>query len=101
MAGDALGPEARAGPATDGGLPEGLPAVRVTAEGARALRHGRDLTRALVDQGFPEEPPPERLRVLDERGDLLALAVPRGFGLPDLGLRVEPTLHPDVVLIGL
>ncbi len=100
LPGDALGPEVRAALRPMGDCLANLPAVRVTAEGALALRHGRDLTRVLVDRGFPDTTVPERLRVLDERGDLLALAVPRGFGLPDLGLRVEPSLHPDVVLTG-
>jgi tRNA pseudouridine55 synthase len=100
VSGDGLGPEVRAALRPMGDCLANLPAVRVTAEGALALRHGRDLTRVLVDRGFPDTTVPERLRVLDERGDLLALAVPRGFGLPDLGLRVEPSLHPDVVLTG-
>jgi tRNA pseudouridine55 synthase len=100
VSGDALRPEARAALRPMGECLHELPAVRVGEEGVRALRHGRDLSRALVERGFPDEPPPGRLRVLDEKGDLLALAVPRGFGLPDLGLRVEPSLHPDVVLIG-
>jgi tRNA pseudouridine55 synthase len=76
----------------------GLPAVRVGAEGATALRHGRDLTRALVSSGFPAEPR-ERFRVLDDEGALLALAVPRGLGAPPAGLAVEPVLHPQIVLI--
>jgi tRNA pseudouridine55 synthase len=75
-----------------------LPAVTVGAEGVTALRYGRDLGRALVREGFPEAPP-ERLRVLDEAGTLLALAVPRGFGAPVPGLPREPILHPDLVLI--
>jgi tRNA pseudouridine55 synthase len=100
VAGDALGPEVHAALRPMGDCLENLPAVRLTAEGLLALRHGRELPRALVDKGFPDATPPERLRVLDPRGELVALAVPRGFGLPDLGLRVEPTLHPDVVLVG-
>ena len=72
-----------------------LPAVRVGPEGLAALRHGRDLDRRLV-ASIPE-PPPERLRVLSESGDLVALAVPRGYGLGG-SLPVEPVLHPDVVL---
>ena len=74
------------------------PAVHVNEEGKRALRHGRDLSRGLVAHGFPEGAPPEWLRVLDEEGELLALAVPRGFG-PDA--TTEPALHPDVVLLTL
>jgi tRNA pseudouridine55 synthase len=77
-----------------------LPAARVTAEGARAVRHGRDLGAALVGEGFPAGAPPERMRLLDERGRLLALAVPRGFSPPGPGLPAFPVLHPDVVLAG-
>ncbi len=78
-------------------LPE-LPAVRVGEEGCEATRHGRDLPRGLVLEGFPADPPPGRLRVLDERGALLALAIPRGFDFRVQGLHVEPVLHPEVVL---
>jgi tRNA pseudouridine55 synthase len=77
-------------------LPE-MPAVRVGEEGARAVRHGRDLFRHLVVSGFPEEARGS-MRVLDESGRLLGLAVPRGFR-PDRGeLPVAPALHPEVVL---
>jgi tRNA pseudouridine55 synthase len=78
-------------------LPE-LPAVQVSAEGLRALRHGRDLPRALCVSGFTDDPAP-RVRVLDESGSLAALAVPRGFGASAPWLTVEPVLHPDVVLV--
>jgi tRNA pseudouridine55 synthase len=77
----------------------GLPELRVGAEGREAVRHGRGLSRALVVAGFPEGTPPDRVRVLDAEGTLLALAVPRGFGFQATGLRVEPSLHPDVVLV--
>jgi tRNA pseudouridine55 synthase len=80
-------------------LPE-LPAVRVGRVGAEALRHGRDLSRSLVLEGFPVDRPPERLRVLGPDGELLGLAVPRGFGPAGPGLSWEPALHPDVVLSG-
>jgi tRNA pseudouridine55 synthase len=76
-----------------------LPEVRVGSEGRNALRHGRDLNRGLILSGFPDHPP-ARLRILDEAGGLLALAVPRGFGLEAGELPVEPILHPDVVLFG-
>jgi tRNA pseudouridine55 synthase len=78
-------------------LPE-LPAAVVGAEGRAAIRNGRPLPRELVLQGFPEAAP-ERLRLLDESGDLLALAVPRGFASPPAPLQSVPTLHPDVVLM--
>lgn len=79
-----------------GALPQ-LPAVVVTSEGAAAVRHGRDLDRRLVATGFPASPVP-RVRVLDAEGNLLALAVPQGFGPAVPGLPVPPILHPDVVL---
>ena len=102
VAGDALGPESR-----DRLVPlrrclEDLPAARVTEEGRRALVHGRDLPSALVASGFPPatgEPAPERFRILDEEGELLALAVPIGFGPEASGLHTAPVLHPDVVLL--
>ena len=78
-----------------GSLLGDLPAVRVGPDGLLALRYGRDLDRRLV--AVPEPPPPERVRVLSESGELVALAVPRGFGVGG-GLPVEPVLHADVVL---
>lgn len=75
-----------------------LPKLVVGPEGVVALRHGRDLSRRLVIEGFPEVTP-VRVRVVDEAGALLALAVPKGFE-PELArLGVEPVLHPDVVLL--
>jgi tRNA pseudouridine55 synthase len=74
-----------------------VPAVRVGPEGAAAVRHGRALDARLVTDGFPSRPP-DRMRVLDAEGRLLALAVPRGFDPPVPGLPSVPALHPDVVL---
>jgi tRNA pseudouridine55 synthase len=79
-------------------LPE-LPTVRVGEGGRAAIAHGRDLGRSLVLEGFPVDPPPPRLRVLDEQGALLGLVVPRGFTPSAAVLPVEPVLHPDLVLI--
>jgi tRNA pseudouridine55 synthase len=78
-------------------LPE-LPAVCVGPEGRERVRHGRDLGRGHTLSGFPEGPV-ERVRVLDETGDLLALAVPRGFESPGPAPAVEAALHPEVVLL--
>jgi tRNA pseudouridine55 synthase len=75
-----------------------LPMVRVGSEGRTALRHGRDLDRALVLEGFPADPAP-RLRVIDEEGALVALVVPRGFSPLPSELPSSPTLHPDLVLM--
>ena len=72
------------------------PAVTVTEEGRRALRHGRDLSPELVATGFPEGHPAEWYRVLDAEGELVALAVARGFGAESTQ---APVLHPDVVLL--
>jgi len=76
-----------------------LPAVVVGPEGVEALSHGRDLNRRLVIAGFPGVGP-DRVRVVDEAGALLALAVPKGFDPPLARLGIEPTLHPDLVLLG-
>jgi tRNA pseudouridine55 synthase len=78
-------------------LPE-IPAVTLRATALDALRVGRDLGRALLLEDLPESPA-DRVRVLDEAGSLLALAVPRGFGEKAPGLTFEPVFHPDVVLL--
>jgi tRNA pseudouridine55 synthase len=76
-----------------------LPAVRVGDEGRRLIGHGRELGAEVV---LSELPPAgvERVRLLDEKGELLALAVPRGFDRGESPLPRRPTLHPDLVLIG-
>lgn len=80
------------------GLLLDLPAVRVAEAGRRLVGHGRELGREDVVQGFPEQPV-ERVRVLDESGALVALAVPRGLGSGPSALPCVPALHPDVVLV--
>jgi tRNA pseudouridine55 synthase len=80
------------------GLLLDLPAVTVAAEGRRLVGHGRELGPGDVVQGFPEGPV-ERVRVLDESGALLALAVPTGLGPEPSALPRVPALHPDVVLV--
>jgi len=75
-----------------------LPAVRVAGAGRRLVGHGRDLEPGDVVQGFPEGPV-DRVRVLDESGALLALAVPRGLDSGPSPLPRIPALHPDVVLV--
>ena len=80
------------------GLLLDLPAVRVGDEGRRLVGHGRELGREVVLEGFPEEPV-ERVRVLDARGELLALAVPHGLAPGAPGLARVPVLHPDLVLL--
>ena len=77
-------------------LPE-LPAVRVGPTGRDLIRHGRDIGREGVLTGFPEDVV-SRVRILDESGALLALAVPRGSDAPGAPA-VEPVLHPDVVFV--
>ncbi len=78
-------------------LPE-LPAVRVGEAGRRLVQHGRDLGRTSTLTGFPEAKV-ERVRILDESGSLLALAVPRALGASGSSPHVEPVLHPEVVLV--
>ena len=75
-----------------------LPAVRVSEEGRRLVRHGRDVGRVATVGGFPEGGG-DRVRILDESGELLALAVPRGPSSLPSGPGGEPTLHPDLVLV--
>ena len=80
------------------GLLLDLPAVTVGEEGRRLVGHGRELGREVVVEGFPEGLV-DRVRVLDTRGELLALAVPRGFAPGAPGLARVPVLHPDLVLL--
>ncbi len=77
-------------------LPE-LPAVVVPARSLALVRNGRDLGPESVTDGFPG-PPIERVRLVGETGELLALAVPCGFGGAG-ELPVAPALHADVVLV--
>jgi tRNA pseudouridine55 synthase len=77
-------------------LPE-LPAVSVPASARPLLRNGRDLGPDGVTRGFPSQAV-ERVRLVAETGELLALAVPRGFGAAG-ELPSAPVLHPDVVLL--
>ncbi|HEV7498579.1 MAG TPA: tRNA pseudouridine(55) synthase TruB [Vicinamibacteria bacterium] len=74
-----------------------LPAVTVTADGREALRHGRDLAGPALVGGFPSAPG-ERVRVLDDSGALVALAVPRAAGVSS-ELPVDALLHPEIVLL--
>jgi hypothetical protein len=76
-----------------------LPAVRIGEEGLRHVGHGREIGPEHVVSGFPGAGV-ERVRVLDERGELVALAVPRGADGSPPGLVRPPRLHPDLVLIG-
>ncbi len=78
-------------------LPE-LPAVRVPDSARCLIRNGRDLGPDAVSEGFPERPP-QRVRLVDARGRLLALAVPSGFEEGPSDLPRFPVLHPDVVLV--
>jgi tRNA pseudouridine55 synthase len=80
------------------GLLLDLPAVRVAEAGLRLVGHGRELGREHVVQGFPEQPV-TRVRVIDESGALVALAVPKGLGAGPSALPRVPALHPDVVLV--
>jgi tRNA pseudouridine55 synthase len=73
---------------------QGLPAVVLTAEGVGRVSHGQDIrpgdhqVSSLNSQPFALSPEPF-IRLLDARGDLLAIAEPTGAGL----------LHPSVVLV--
>jgi tRNA pseudouridine55 synthase len=83
--------------ALDALLPDN-PAVVLTDEGVRRVRHGRDLGRESIATGYPPDiaatgaahDGEARVRLLDRDGQLLGLAVRRG------GAEV---LHPAVVLV--
>jgi tRNA pseudouridine55 synthase len=81
------------------GLLLDLPAVMVGEEGLRRVGHGRELEAEHVLSGFPSGGV-ERVRLLDEGGELVALAVPRGLDGSGASPYTRPTLHPDLVLIG-
>jgi tRNA pseudouridine55 synthase len=81
------------------GLLVDWPAVRVGAEGLKRVSHGRELGAEDVVSGFPASTV-ERVRVLDESGELIALAIPHGFDALPSELPRRPVLHPDVVLLG-
>jgi tRNA pseudouridine55 synthase len=76
-----------------------LPAVTIGEEGRRHVGHGRELGAEHVLSDFPAAGV-ERVRLLDEEGELVALAVPRGLDRREPGLVRPPALHPDIVLIG-
>lgn len=70
----------------------GLPSVTATDRGAQALRTGRALsTRELVEPQKVEVSMP--VRIIDEAGNLLAVA------LADAGPATDVTLRPHVVLV--
>jgi tRNA pseudouridine55 synthase len=79
-------------------LPE-LPAVTLGVEGRRRVAHGRELGPEHVLAGFPG-PGVERVRLVDEAGALIALAVPHGLDVSVSALPRHPTLHADLVLTG-
>jgi tRNA pseudouridine55 synthase len=74
-----------------------LPAVRVGPRGRELVRHGRDLGSDSIVEGLPGAPG-GRVRILDDAGELLALAVSR-IAPPPGAPAVAPTLHPDIVLL--
>ncbi|MFN8095865.1 MAG: tRNA pseudouridine(55) synthase TruB [Vicinamibacteria bacterium] len=78
-------------------LPE-LPSVRVGARGRSFVAHGRDLGPADVDGPFPG-PEHDVVRVIDDSGELVALASPRRFEPGASGLPRLEALHPDVVVV--
>jgi tRNA pseudouridine55 synthase len=76
------------------------PAVRVGAEGRRRVGHGRELHSEDVLSGFPPQGD-GRVRILDESGELIALATARGGDDGEASALPRPrVLHADVVLLG-
>jgi tRNA pseudouridine55 synthase len=64
-----------------------LPSAVLTADGLERVRHGRDVGTEHLRNARPSGAPPW-VRLVSEQGALVALAMPRGFGV----------LHPSVVL---
>jgi len=96
VAAESLGPESWGSVVPMSGLLLDMPAVQVGPEGRAAVAHGRDVPGGT--EGLRGAAPAERVRILGDGGELLALAVPRGFGPSVPGLPLEPVWHPDVVL---
>jgi tRNA pseudouridine55 synthase len=78
-----------------GALLPAWPSVRVTERGVDAVRHGRAVTGTLALDAWPSEAP--HVRVLDESGRLLAMAVARGGSADGSALPFPPSLHPEIV----
>jgi tRNA pseudouridine55 synthase len=75
-----------------------MPAVQVPMAARVRVQQGRELGGEWLLGPLPV-PPAERVRLLDEQGELIALAVPRGFESGAGLLPRHPALHADVVLI--
>lgn len=75
------------------------PYVRVGPGAIEALRHGRDLPAAALSGDVSAQPVAGPVRVIDDAGQLLALASWRGLVPGSPAPAVEPVLHPDVVLL--
>ena len=81
-----------------GALLMSMPAVQLPAAALKLVKDGRALGPADVGGGFPLEPA-ERVRLVDESGRLVGLAVPIGLGDGPSALPRFPQLHADVVLL--
>ena len=77
------------------GLLADWPSVRLDARGCEAVGHGRDVTLEMAPAGWP--PDATHVRVLDEAGRLVAVAVPRGGSEAGAALAFPRTLHPEIV----
>jgi tRNA pseudouridine55 synthase len=74
------------------------PAVHLNARGVAAVGHGRDVTEDLIPEAFSAWPTgATRVRLLDEQGRVIAIALPRGGSASGADLAVPATLHPEIV----
>jgi tRNA pseudouridine55 synthase len=80
------------------GLLLDLPAVRLSAAGLAAVRHGRDVTRTEMTEDPSKRPPAPWWRLLDSEGGLVALAAPRASTEGVATLKAD-LLHPEIVLV--
>jgi tRNA pseudouridine55 synthase len=75
-------------------LPE-WPSVRLDERGRQAVGHGRDITRDLTADDWP--PNAAHVRLMDDGGRLVAIAVPREGSSRGSELAFERSLHPEIV----
>jgi tRNA pseudouridine55 synthase len=72
------------------------PGAKLRPAGLEAVKHGRDLGREDVTEGFPDPPGPEHLRLLDPGGALVGIATPLVSSLEG---STTLRLHPGIVLV--
>ena len=73
------------------------PSVRLTVRGREAVGHGREITRDLATDDWPQGA--SHVRLLDADARLVAIAVPRAGSTEGSALSFPPALHPEIVFV--